>query len=534
MFALVSLLGIGQANAQTAYQYSFEESRATVEGEKTLTLSILDSNAREAKLTEDAVVTFSAVEGTKTTAVEGTDYELSAKTVTIAAGESKATVTVKVIGAITEANNSLRLQAEVANTANQTFAAGDNRYVTLTLSANAAEEATLSGTWQMHQLVTDKDAMDAVWYGSATYGDAYPAFNAEDKITFTQRTLEPALQSTFKNFFTGKAFLENAGTYTLRTGVGAKVELNVLKVTGVNRNFDANSQSESNVAYVGYRIFNDADSNEELLDVYLIDYQSTSFATELADFGMYAPDGDYPYVAYMSGMYINFTMKRVAEVPASIDQYAGAWKMTQLVTDKAAMDAVWYGSATYGDAFPAFNAQDWMVINSNTLEPHFASTFKNFFTGEAQIEVHGKYSLNTGIGAKVKLDVLKVTGVNRNFDANSQSESNVAYVGMRTFTDAESGKELLDVYLIDYQSTSFATELVDFGMYSPDMDGNPYMAWMSGMYINFTMERTATDIEGVEAELPAVAKGIYNLQGQKMQKLQRGINIVNGKKVVIK
>ncbi len=355
IFAAVALLTTGLANAQTEYQYTFSESRATVEGEKTLTLEILDADARETKLTEAAVVTFSAMEGTKTTAVEGTDYELSAKTVTIPAGENKATITVKVIGTITEANNSLRLQAKVANTEKQTFVAGDNRYITLTLSAEVAEEPTLSGTWQMHQLVTDK----------------------------------------------------------------------------------------------------------------------------------------------------------------------------------AAMDAAWGGMATYGDAFPAFNAQDWMVINSNTLEPYFASTFKNFFTGEAQIEVHGKYTLRTGVGAKVELDVLKVTGVNRNFDANSQSESNVAYVGFRLFNDTDGGKELLDVYLIDYQSTSFASELADYGMYGPDGD-YPYMATMTGMYINFTMERTATDIEGVEAELPAVAKGIYNLQGQKLQKLQRGVNIVNGKKVVVK
>ena len=44
-----------------------------------------------------------------------------------------------------------------------------------------------------------------------------------------------------------------------------------------------------------------------------------------------------------------------------------------------------------------------------------------------------------------------------------------------------------------------------------------------------------TDIEEVEME-PArpVQQGIYNLAGQRLEVPQKGINIINGKKVVIK
>lgn len=67
----------------------------------------------------------------------------------------------------------------------------------------------------------------------------------------------------------------------------------------------------------------------------------------------------------------------------------------------------------------------------------------------------------------------------------------MAYIGLREIEDEdadEAGTMLLDVYLIDYESSSFATELKEFGMYSPDMEGNPYMAYMAGMYINFIMK----------------------------------------------
>ena len=173
--------------------------------------------------------------------------------------------------------------------------------------------------------------------------------------------------------------------------------------------------------------------------------------------------------------------------------YEGVWKMKKLVTDKAYMEASWGSMVTYGDAFPAFNAADELTFADGKLTPALQSTLKNFFTGEATYEVlPGAYALHAGVGATIDLTILKVTGVNRNFDAASTSDNNVAYIGLREIEDEdadEPGHMLLDVYLIDYESTSFAPELKESGMYMPDMDGNPYMAYQSGLFINFLMEK---------------------------------------------
>jgi len=174
--------------------------------------------------------------------------------------------------------------------------------------------------------------------------------------------------------------------------------------------------------------------------------------------------------------------------------YEGVWKMKKLVTDKAYMDATWGAMGiTYGDAFPAFNAADQLTIAGGQIAPALQSTLKNFFTGNATYEeLPGTYSLHTGVGAVAELTILKVTGVNRNFDAASTSESNVAYIGVRIVEDEDAdvaGVMLLDVYLIDYEATSFAPELAEFGMYLPDMEGNPYMATSTGMFINFVMKQ---------------------------------------------
>jgi hypothetical protein len=41
-------------------------------------------------------------------------------------------------------------------------------------------------------------------------------------------------------------------------------------------------------------------------------------------------------------------------------------------------------------------------------------------------------------------------------------------------------------------------------------------------------------IKGVVADKSGQAISIYNLAGQRLEKLQKGINIVNGKKVLVK
>lgn len=165
--------------------------------------------------------------------------------------------------------------------------------------------------------------------------------------------------------------------------------------------------------------------------------------------------------------------------------------MSKLVTDKAAMDATWGGMPTYGDAFPAFNAADQLTFENGKLTPALQSTLKNLFTGEATYEeLPGTYSLHTGVGAVAELTILKVTGVNRNLDAASTSESNVAYIGLREIEDEdadEAGKNLLEVYLIDYVPTDFGTTAVMYECYTPDATG--CYAWMSGCYIQFTMKQ---------------------------------------------
>lgn len=89
------------------------------------------------------------------------------------------------------------------------------------------------------------------------------------------------------------------------------------------------------------------------------------------------------------------------------------------------------------------------------------------------------------MGEKRTTQLLKLNNVNRYFSATKQSEDKVAYVAVRNITD-EAGETLLDVYVVDYNSKSFAYPLFeDYGMY----DTAKPTAWMDGMFINFTLKK---------------------------------------------
>ena len=176
---------------------------------------------------------------------------------------------------------------------------------------DAAATPAFEGTWKMKELITTKESLTEYWGGMVTYNDAFPSFNAEDEITFENGKIIPNLKSNLKNFFKGEATYELGNPeYSFHPSGMATVTVQLLKVKGVNRNFDAANPSEDDEAYIGIRMVEDEDADEAgvyFMEIYLLDYQATTFALELADFGMY---GTEKPVATMSGMPVIFTMEK--------------------------------------------------------------------------------------------------------------------------------------------------------------------------------------------------------------------------------
>lgn len=296
----------GQQGGTTVnYLYSFSKKSYALADETTVTLSI--TNAKDGSsvvANADIPVTLSVV-ANETTAVEGTDFEIPTKSVVIPRGKDKVTFTVKAKTTDPASDkNTIVIKPTFSGTY---FNAGQYATAKVILIGSFAKE--LIGTWVMNELVTDKEYMINAWYVQPEEYATFPDFDATDEMTIGA-TIVPAFKTAFKNFFIGEATYEDAGSYTL-PGM-TPIDLSVLKVTGVNRDFSATSTSADNVAYIGVRNIDDGNGGQ-LLDVYLIDYVPTDFAASAVSYLCYETDGTHPYYAYMSGCYINFTMKKKAE-----------------------------------------------------------------------------------------------------------------------------------------------------------------------------------------------------------------------------
>ena len=177
----------------------------------------------------------------------------------------------------------------------------------------ATTAPAFEGTWKMKKLDADRAYMEGEGYGMVTYNDTYPAFNAEDELTFKDGKLTPNLKSNFKNFFKGEATYEIVNeklTIHPKNTIGSAVDVVELKVKGVNRYFDANSTSEDDEAYIGVRLVEDEDADEAgiyNLEVYLFDYAPKTFGLEWYEFGYF---GETKPNAEGGGVTIFFTMEK--------------------------------------------------------------------------------------------------------------------------------------------------------------------------------------------------------------------------------
>lgn len=170
--------------------------------------------------------------------------------------------------------------------------------------------------------------------------------------------------------------------------------------------------------------------------------------------------------------------------------YEGTWKVKSFEQTAATMQTnMWYDMITNWTGFPEKNDADRITFTADgKIKTNLSSTLKNYFKAESNFKVTDKevaIHVGNSIANVVKPTVLELDNVNRYFSATEISEDKVAYLGVAPNADNE---ELLDVFIIDYNSRSFAyPDFDEWMMY----DVTKPTATGSGMYILFTMEKVA-------------------------------------------
>lgn len=281
--------------------YSFTKRTALMSGGVTVSFDLYNSADGSAYVAEEEISIPIVVDETESTAVLGEQFSFDGDAkVVIPVGKSSGNVKLKYIAPVVQDKDIVVLKADLDG--KKGFVKG--QYVDCKISILGDYADKIIGDWVMNELVTDKENMDATWGGSVTFTkeNGFPEFNAEDKLSIGDNGLTTEFKSTFKNYFGEQSGITIGEELELRKSLFEKITLQLLELTNINRFFSASETSEDDKAIIGVRI-----TEEGLLDVYILDYYSKSFAPEFIDFGMYGEDKP---VATMSGVFLNFTMKK--------------------------------------------------------------------------------------------------------------------------------------------------------------------------------------------------------------------------------
>lgn len=284
---------------------SFAANTAELIGTGTVTVNVYDEKGSTLALENGAEIAVE-VDTQNSTAIEGTHFNFvgGKKAVVVAAGKRNGTVAIETVGDFDAEHSKIVLKL-----ADDRFSAGDHESVTIEIKSYWTQ---LDGTWQISEFITDKDYMMEAWWCDETQFTDYPELNTSDKITIDIENgkFTPNITSNFKNYFIGESDVTNAGGYSLKAGMGDPIILQMIELDNVDRNFSATSDSELKDSYIGVRVIKDETTQEDILDMYLIDYKSTDFLTLIEE---YACWNENRPTATMSGTFLNLTFKRVAE-----------------------------------------------------------------------------------------------------------------------------------------------------------------------------------------------------------------------------
>lgn len=288
-------------------RFTFINSTATMTSKVTVSANIYDDSDNRLTLQNGDEIPVT-VNTEKSTAVEGVNFKFAddKKAIVFPKGSNTGTVTLEFMGdAVDDAANTIVLDFDSSN-----GKYGSGQYVEVTITIIGPIWNSLDGKWQINELITTKEYMIGMWGIDDTQLNGFPVFNENDMfvINTSTDTFTPMFESEFKNYFIGESHMTAEEEYSLHIDAVETADLQLFNLDNTNRNFSATSESSDKNSYIGLRFITDDETDEQLLDVYLIDYHPTDFLTIFDEYYFY---NDSRPVLTMSSTFIQATFKKV-------------------------------------------------------------------------------------------------------------------------------------------------------------------------------------------------------------------------------
>lgn len=287
------------------------------------------------------------------------------------------------------------------------------------------------------------------------------------KIPSVTLSLTPV--KIYLSFETNAVSAPEAATVVLNTYDGQ----GTLKRVGQAMTFEVEVNTEKSTAELGTHFVFDSDEPEENIQKVVVDANDLEGALTI---NLVKYEEGHNTVVLNIKETENSPIGEYGEVAITFsgslwDRLDGTWVINEFVTDREYYEGM-YGNAgaTGFELFPTITQNDKITfdLSGNKFIPEFSGSFKDYFIGESSIKQGDYYDAYGMIDPAVLL--VELDNVNRWFSPTETSEDKVAYIGARFITDEGTGDELLDFYVLDYESHTFCPEWLDpiYGMYMPD------------------------------------------------------------------
>lgn len=283
---------------------TFRSKKQLMTDKVVVAVELYDAEGNARRLAEGGEVAVK-VNTEESTAAEGTHFRFAdKKAAVIPAGSNEGEVTIEMIGdAVEEGCDKIVLEIDTE----EMFELG--QYGKLEISIAGADWNKFEGEWVLNEFVTDAAYIqNEMWFSDEDMA-GFPQVAEGDSfiIDLESGQFIPEFESDLANFFIGISDINRSEEYTLTAGMGDKRILQMMELNNTNRNFSAKSQSEDKVSLVGARIIKDETTQEDLLDLYILDYKATDFLTMYIDYGMY---NETKPVATSTCVFLNLTFKK--------------------------------------------------------------------------------------------------------------------------------------------------------------------------------------------------------------------------------
>lgn len=290
---------------QDKYGYlSFRNGKALLADTLDISIQVTDRDGTIKSSAGNGIVNV-RIDTEKSTAVEGTHFSfVETSEIGLVTGDSQKSIRIAALEEnVQEGNDKIVLNI----THGEKFDLGQVQELEITLLGRSWK--ALDGKWQMDTLITDSLYMENIWKDTCSALDSLPVFNESDAITFNlaSSSASPSFRSAFGDYFIGSSNITKGELLDLDLGNGETASVQTFMFSNTNRYFSPDEESEDKESLVGFRMIADSETQEEMLDMYVIDYTSKTFMPELDSLGLYAAEKP---VAAAPGFFLNAVFKK--------------------------------------------------------------------------------------------------------------------------------------------------------------------------------------------------------------------------------